>query len=84
MRAAHGFDQISMVVGGDHPPYHRPMHSQIATEDTRTLTVVLPEADWRALRQAEPDAVGWIQQQIRTRLSTRASSAPIELADDEY
>lgn len=68
-------------------PYHRPMHSHLATEDTRTLTVVLPESDWRALRQAEPDAVGWIQQQIRTRLSarpTRSAPGPIELADEDY
>ena len=83
MRAAHGSDQISMIVERSHPPYHRPMHAQIATEDTRTLTVVLPEADWRALRQAEPDAVAWIQQQIRSRLATRPS-APIELADEDY
>ena len=60
------------------------MHSHIATEDTRTLTVVLPESDWRALRQAEPDAVGWIQQQIRSRLAPRPASAPIELADEDY
>ena len=53
------------------------------TEDTRTLTVVLPEAEWHALRQAEPDAVGWIQEQIRTRLAPRAV-ADIELADEEY
>ena len=84
MRAAHGSDQISMVVSRCRRPYHRPMHSHIATEDTRTLTVVLPEADWRALRQAEPDAVGWIQQQIRTRLSTRPAAGPIELADEDY
>jgi hypothetical protein len=84
MRAAHGSDQISMVVVPRRRPYHRPMHSQIAIEETRTLTVVLPEADWRALRQAEPDAVAWIQQQIRSRLATRPASAPIELADEDY
>lgn len=84
MRAAHGSDQISMVVARRRRSYDRRMHSHIATEDTRTLTVVLPEADWRALRQAEPDAVGWIQQQIRARLTCRASSAPIELADEDY
>lgn len=84
MRAAHGTDQISMVVARGRRPYHRPMHSHIATEDTRTLTVVLPEADWRALRQAEPDAVAWIHQQIRTRLTARTASAPIELADEDY
>ena len=34
---------------------------------TRTLTLVLSEPDWRALREAEPDAVGWLQLQIRRR-----------------
>ena len=58
-----------------------------AIEETRTLTVVLPEADWRALRAAEPDAVGWIQQQIRTRLSTRAPQTGGQAGpdiDDDY
>jgi hypothetical protein len=41
---------------------------------TRTLTLVLPEADWKALRAAEPDAIGWLRAQIQNRLST--SSAP--------
>lgn len=36
---------------------------------TRTLTLVLSEDEWRALREVEPDAVGWLQDQIRTRLS---------------
>ena len=35
---------------------------------TRTLTIVLPESDWQALRTAEPDAIGWLQAQIRQRL----------------
>jgi hypothetical protein len=37
---------------------------------TRTLTLVLPEADWKALREAEPDAIGWLRAQIQNRLST--------------
>ena len=41
---------------------------------TRTLTLVLPEADWQALRAAEPDAIGWLRAQIQNRLST--ASAP--------
>jgi hypothetical protein len=41
---------------------------------TRTLTLVLPEADWKALRAAEPDALGWLRAQIQHRLS--APSAP--------
>ena len=36
---------------------------------TRTLTLVLPESEWRALRDAEPDAVGWLHSQIRNRLT---------------
>jgi hypothetical protein len=36
---------------------------------TRTLTIVLPEEDWRALRAAEPDAIGWLQERIRERLA---------------
>jgi hypothetical protein len=44
------------------------LHSE--PQETRTLTVVLPESEWRALRDAEPDALGWLQRQIRNRLST--------------
>jgi hypothetical protein len=36
---------------------------------TRTLTLVLPEADWKALREAEPDAIGWLRAQIQNRLA---------------
>ena len=49
-------------------PYHRHMlRSEPAY--TRTLTLVLPESEWRALRDAEPDAVGWLHLQIRNRLT---------------
>ena len=58
---------------------------------TRTLTLVLPESEWRALRDAEPDAVGWLHSQIRNRLTPsdeprRASSIRSEDAawDEEY
>lgn len=44
------------------------------TNPTRTLTLVLPEADWKALRAAEPDAIGWLRAQIQNRLA--ASSTP--------
>lgn len=40
------------------------------TTSTRTLTIVLPEADWHALRAAEPDAIGWLQARIRERLAS--------------
>ena len=64
---------------------------------TRTLTLVLPEADWKALRAAEPDAIGWLRTQIQNRLAARganwssnASPAPATTAEswwgneDEY
>jgi hypothetical protein len=63
---------------------------------TRTLTIVLPESDWRALRAAEPDAVAWLQARIRERLAApetqqRAYAAPPPATpadtfwgDDEY
>ena len=37
---------------------------------SRTLTVVLPESDWQALRAVEPDAVGWLHERIRERLGS--------------
>jgi hypothetical protein len=57
---------------------------------TRTLTLVLSESEWRALRDIEPDAVGWLQAQIRSRLAaedaTRPTPRPPVYAfhDDEY
>jgi hypothetical protein len=39
--------------------------------DTRTVTLVLPESDWHALRELEPDTVNWLQSQIRERLATK-------------
>jgi hypothetical protein len=59
---------------------------------TRTLTIVLPESDWRALRAAEPDAVAWLQERIRERLAkVPGNYAPVTpsgpdswFAEDEY
>ena len=53
---------------------------------TRTLTIVLPEAEWQALRTAEPDAIGWLQKQIRQRLGDDKpeSRQNTSWADDEY
>jgi hypothetical protein len=60
---------------------------------TRTLTIVLPESDWRALRAAEPDAVAWLQARIRERLASESGSASYAAstsvssdnwAEDEY
>jgi hypothetical protein len=69
MRPAHGSDAKSMVVFRGVDPYDPPM-LQSVLQETRTLTLVLPEAEWRALRDAEPDALGWLQRQIRNRLSS--------------
>ncbi len=43
--------------------------------ETRTLTIVLPEAEWRALRTAEPDAIGWLQERIRERLGSEPDAS---------
>jgi hypothetical protein len=47
--------------------YHSTMDSEFNV--TRTLTLVLPESDWKALRAAEPDAIGWLRAQIEQRLA---------------
>ena len=56
---------------------------------TRTLTIVLPESDWRALRAAEPDAVAWLQERIRERLAApgaqaKSYAAPASTATESY
>jgi hypothetical protein len=58
---------------------------------TRTLTLVLPEADWKALREAEPDAIGWLRAQIQNRLSASGAvwqspnpTSTAEWNEDEY
>jgi hypothetical protein len=62
------------------------MHTE--SIETRTLTIVLPESEWRALRAQEPDAIGWLQAQIKSRLegptSPRASSTPASLPADTW
>jgi len=49
-------------------------YMDIDANPTRTLTLVLPESDWKALRAAEPDAIGWLRAQIHQRLAV--PSAP--------
>ena len=52
---------------------------------TRTLTIVLSESEWQALRTAEPDAIGWLQAQIRQRLGDeRTPRRDDESTFDEY
>jgi hypothetical protein len=50
--------------------------SHLRTPSSRTLTVVLSESEWRALRDVEPDAVGWLQERIRERLGSAGHSEP--------
>jgi hypothetical protein len=56
---------------------------------TRTLTIVLSESEWRELRAQEPDAIGWLQAQIRKRLDSPAApqrpySAPSAATADSW
>lgn len=62
--------------------YHRRM---LRTElpYTRTLTLVLPESEWRALRAAEPDAVGWLHSQIRSRLTPAEDRRPQSIRSED-
>ena len=67
--------------------------TEAGTSATRTLTIVLPESEWQALRTAEPDAIGWLQAQIRQRLGEKSGlprhtgpsgSTADSWADDDY
>jgi len=53
--------------------YHLYMTHLRSSANSRTLTVVLSESDWQALRAVEPDAVGWLKAQIRQRLGSAPS-----------
>lgn len=83
MRHAHGSDEKTMLVPGIGRPYHRRM---LGTENTltRSLTLVLAEDEWRALRDAEPDAIGWLQRQVRARLSSQKAAAEAAAREPEY
>jgi hypothetical protein len=69
--SAGGIDSIRKLCGthGTSVPYD-PSIMNPEANPTRTLTLVLPEADWKALREAEPDAIGWLRTQIQNRLAT--------------
>jgi hypothetical protein len=63
--------------------------TEAGSTPTRTLTIVLPESEWQALRTAEPDAIGWLQKQIRQRLGDQSNadarpSSSSSWADDDY
>ena len=59
--------------------------------ETRAMTLVLSESEWRALKAIEPDAIGWLQRQISNRIATqgersvRAAAQPADVSqNDEY
>lgn len=78
-----------MRCANDVRPYDRPMLNSNPAY-TRTLTLVLSESEWRALRDVEPDAVAWLQSQIRHRLTAEDAPKPTPrppvyaFHDDEY
>ena len=83
MRTDHGYDAKVMRFVNEVRLYHRRM---LRTElpYTRTLTLVLPESEWRALRDAEPDAVGWLHLQIRNRLTpTEEQRRPASIRSED-
>ena len=87
MRSTHGRHTKVMRDTRSGDPYHRHMFTPDAPQATRTLTLVLPESEWRALREAEPDSVAWLQARIRERLSGAATIAPPNTPDtwsDDY
>ncbi len=85
MLLAHASDDISLLVRHDIRPYHLRM-LPTPVDQTRTLTLVLPESEWRALRDVEPDAIAWLQTQIRDRLTGpgehRGRPLPLDVDDD--
>jgi hypothetical protein len=66
------FHEIFVRVSRERRLYHLSMSHPRSPVDSRSLTVVLSESEWRALRAVEPDAVGWLQAQIRQRLDGAA------------
>ena len=88
MRMTHGWYAKVMHDRNAALAYHSPMMTRDVHE-TRTLTLVLPESEWRALRAIEPDSVAWLQDRIRERLAHSAgrphtSPEPSRLADEDY
>jgi hypothetical protein len=73
MSGTHGFHEIFMRVMHEAGRYHSAMTHLRSSANSRTLTVVLSEADWQALRAVEPDAVGWLHARIRERLGAAAA-----------
>lgn len=75
MRVAHRF-HVKVMQDAHAAGFYDPITmnlSEAGTTSTRTLTIVLPESEWQALRIAEPDAIGWLQAQIRQRLGQKSN-----------
>ena len=62
-------------------PYHARMTTPEAIA-TRTLALELPEADWRALRALEPDAVAWLRTVIQLRIAAAEGRPDTDQFDD--
>jgi hypothetical protein len=75
------FHQFFLQALHESRPLQLPRMTHLGSNATsRTLTVVLSESEWQALRAVEPDAVGWLQERIRERLGT---AAPGPAGNDE-
>jgi hypothetical protein len=93
MRDAHRY-HVKVLRDPHHAGSYDPITmnlTEAGASATRTLTIVLPESEWQALRTAEPDAIGWLQAQIRQRLEKSgpryagaSGSSADSWADDEY
>lgn len=95
MRIAHRF-HVKVMRDAHLSGFYDPITmnlTEAGTSATRTLTIVLPESEWQALRTAEPDAIGWLQAQIRQRLGEKSGlprhngpsgSTADSWADDDY
>ncbi len=75
MRLTHRF-HVKVMRNAHERRIHDPTMNltEAGTTSTRTLTIVLPESEWQALRTAEPDAIGWLQAQIRQRLGQKTGA----------
>jgi hypothetical protein len=48
---------------------------------TRVLSLALPESQWRALMDMEPEPIAWLRQQIRERLQETGAGDESQAAD---
>jgi hypothetical protein len=48
------------------------------TDIVRVLSLTLPELQWRALLEVEPEPIAWLRQQIRERLQEQGLAGESE------